>query len=529
MIGQRNSRKQQYHTIDQNNSNNNDDDDYEKRGRRPLQGTLSHYFFGFMYDDEDDEDEDDRLYSSMVEPSANIWNRLNISLCLAIATTAAAEAAPLTIVAAMGDHLLPAGDDDLSSFAPRTAAAAVLGASLGKFCNGPIIDLMGARRTFCGSSVLLALSLLLLALAPNSSMAIVACFLIEFTSTVQWPCILVTLAAHYRGSENGMYEGGIFVTSLGSRVGALIGIPAYSLILQWTHWRFVALFGGWLALLSCSITYLYSQDSPERVHEPQNPIDPLQWQKWRAESERRGSLYRAWFLVRHTLQHNVLPSVRHICGSPTFWLVAIAHSGASTVRSSERVLATYFYETNDSLSEEQSAGSAVYLSIGITLGLVCAGNAFASRAERERKYLVSRLYLVSIVACYALALFAVPAVNRLAPDLMRIFQIMAVVVAGFGIAVPLYHIPSIVGATFGCDKGIYAAYTDGVGYGLSSIVWGIVGGSLRGHHGDGVGWAYGWAAVALLLILSSILMVEFMEHYFCRPRSGGTYETIIFA
>ena len=39
------------------------------------------------------------------------------------------------------------------------------------------------------------------------------------------------------------------------------------------------------------------------------------------------------------------------------------------------------------------------------------------------------------------------------------------------------------------------------------------------------------AAVALLLILSALLMVEFMEHYFCRNRTshGGTYETILLA
>lgn len=493
--------------------------------KRPLKGTLADFFFGFMYEDED---RDDLLYSSMVEPSAPIWNTLNMALCFAMATTAAAEAAPLLVVWPQTE-----------SFATQITSAAVLGASLGKFCNGPIVDIAGARRTFVVFSVLLSSSLVLLSLAPNPTIAIVACFLVEFTSTVQWPCTLVTLAAHYRGSSNGMYEGGVFVTSLGSRAGALIGIPAYSLLLRCTHWRFVALFGGWLALLSSSIAYLYTSDSPERIHHPQNPIDSLLWQRWCSEFS--GGLYsqqssasellrKYWFIVWHVLKSNVLPSVRHICGSSTFWLVALAHSGASTVRSSERVLATYFYDTNQSLTEKQSAGFAVYLSIGITAGLIVAGNAFASRAERERKWLVSRLYLLSIIACYALALLAVPVINRASPDLMRIFQIMAVVAAGFGISVPLYHIPSIVGATFGCDKGLFAAYTDGVGYGLSSLVWGvIVGDSLKSHHEDGVGWAYSWAAVALLLILSSILMVEFIEHYFCRNRSGGNYETIIFA
>jgi MFS family permease len=518
MLGasQLHSRKQYYQTLHDDYDTIYKDDIYNEKEeeKERIMGRLSHFLFGFLYeenddDDDDDLDEQDRLYRSRMESSTPLYNSLNLALAGAIATTAAAESAPLTLMAAISDQF-----SDLASLASHTAAAAVFGAAIGKFINGPLIDLMGARRIFVGSSLFLCASLVFLAVSQNTTMVIAACFLIEFTSTVQWPSIIVILATHYRGNQHGMYEGGVFVTSLGSRMGALLAIPVYSYLLP--HWRFVALSGGWLALVSCSIVYLYVQDAPHQLHAPQNPIDP--WRKDRP----------TWTIVRHVLQENIVPSVRHICASPTFWWVALAHAGSATVRSSERVLATYFYETGT--KEEESAGLAVYLSIGITAGLIVAGNAFASQSERERKQLVSRLYLASIVACYALAAMAIPAVHRIAPDLMRIFQIMAVVVAGFGIAVPLYHIPSLVGATFGCDKGMYAAYTDGVGYGLSSIVWGvIVGGSLQGHHGDGVGWAYGWAAVALLLILSSILMIEFMEYYFCRPRNGGTYETIIFA
>ena len=101
---------------------------------------------------------------------------------------------------------------------------------------------------------------------------------------------------------------------------------------------------------------------------------------------------------------------------------------------------------------------------------------------------------------------------------------------GFSIAVQLYHIPSLVGATFGVDKGLYAGYTDGLSYALSSLVWRFVGNSVQNDE-SGVGWAYGWAAVALMLIVSAIFMTEFMEHYFVRPgtRTAAGYETIMFA
>jgi len=173
----------------------------------------------------------------------------------------------------------------------------------------------------------------------------------------------------------------------------------------------------------------------------------------------------------------------------------------------------------------------VFLSVGTVAGLMIAGNMFASRQERQRKWLISRLYIFTIASCYVLALFAIPSLRRAlnSPELVTAFQVMAITAAGFGIAVQFYHIPSLVGAAFGCDKGLFSSYSDGVAYGVASVVWRVVGDVVENGNADGGGWAYGWAAVALLLILAGVLMVEFFEHYFCRHRCGGPYETIIFA
>jgi hypothetical protein len=164
--------------------------------------------------------------------------------------------------------------------------------------------------------------------------------------------------------------------------------------------------------------------------------------------------------------------------------------------------------------------------------------------------MILRLYIVSILSCYVLSLLAIPAVRNIiqAPPLVCVIQIMAVTTIGFGVALQLYHIPSLVGATFGCDKGLFVSYNDGVAYLFVAVAWRYVCTAMQLHNdvgqvvvgsngssisigGGGGGWAYGWAAVALLLIVSAFLMVEFMENYFCRPKygGGGTYETIIFA
>lgn len=497
---------------------------------------IAQFFFGFMYEEELDETYDDILYRSTIESTTNVWNSLNLNMCLVNVFASAAMAVPITLLGEASENVLPEGTS-ASSFATRATAAAVMGTSAGKFLNGPIPDVLGARRTSAAFSILLALALIGLAGATTPGGIIFSCFMAEFCYSIQWPCVVVTLATHYRGDSTGMYEGGVHLISLAARTGSLIGIPVASALLRHINWRLVALLAAWLSLLSSSIAYLYVSDAPGELDAPQNPIDAAQATVFFAKHYRRnkgsGSVLRRAARWSHFVFQTIfLPSIQHVLCSGTFWLVALAHTGASIIRSSERILGAYLYETSDgSLSSSRSAGLAVFLSVGIVAGLLTAGSIFGTRQERERKWLVSRLYLSSIVSCYVLAILSVPMVRNVmaAPDLVETFQVMAITIAGFGIAVQFYHIPSLVCATFGCDKALAVSYVDGVACAVSAIVWNFVGDTVHQGGSSGGGWAYGWAAVALFLLVTSILMVEFMEHYFCRPRHGGTFETIILA
>jgi len=204
------------------------------------------------------------------------------------------------------------------------------------------------------------------------------------------------------------------------------------------------------------------------------------------------------------------------------------------IRTSERILTTYYHDTSMGfLSQEKASGLSIFASLGTILGLSTCGTYFTSLSqEQHRKQFISRLYMFTIASCYALAIFAIPTVYNAmnAPGLVLFFQIFASFAMSFGISVMLL-IPGLVGSAFGNHKGLFSAYVDGVAYGVASFVWKIVGSSVSDNVA-GVGWAYGWAAVALLVILCAILMTEFFEHYFVRPnrRTGmGTYETIILA
>lgn len=167
-----------------------------------------------------------------------------------------------------------------SKFASVVATYAVLGTALGKFLNGSLGDIFGARRVACYFSLCHSFSLLMLSFCGNGWSVICCCVAVEYYQSVQWPCIAVILAAHYgngilgddgngnddndndngvdgrRESENksnnrgegntsnvdGKYEKGIYIASLGSRGGSLIASLATTMLLRYEgmEWRGVA-------------------------------------------------------------------------------------------------------------------------------------------------------------------------------------------------------------------------------------------------------------------------------------------------
>eukprot|EP00525_Craspedostauros_australis_P007071 CAMPEP_0198114896 /NCGR_PEP_ID=MMETSP1442-20131203/6144_1 /TAXON_ID= /ORGANISM="Craspedostauros australis, Strain CCMP3328" /LENGTH=209 /DNA_ID=CAMNT_0043772303 /DNA_START=21 /DNA_END=650 /DNA_ORIENTATION=+ len=208
--------------------------------------------------------------------------------------------------------------------------------------------------------------------------------------------------------------------------------------------------------------------------------------------------------------------------------------GSSMIRSSDRMLGEYYYSTSDgTLTKNEAAGMAAYLSFGNIMGLLIGGQIFANQSERQRKWIVSRMYVVTICSVYALAFLGHSKTKQTInePGLVSFLQVLFSFTMGCGIAIMLYILPGLAGIMFGSNTGLFASYSDGVAYAMASIVWRIVGSAVDSDQQGGDGWAYGWAAVALLMILCAVLMLEFLEHYFVRPSGqvSGTYETIILA
>lgn len=604
---------------------------------------------------------DNNSLDCIQEPPPKPWQiTMALCVSLALLTAATSTVATLTGVMASSSSSQSASSVSISSdrsdvstslvsfeqqwAAQQTASAAIWGSALGKMTLGLIPDVYGARKTSMLYSALLCIILVLWGLfstaADSSSIPTImtVAFGVEFVYAVQWPCTVVVLGSHYRVGDSQharsfqhqqqqqQQQNGIRLTSLSARCGSLLGIPWTAAALQrGVSWRVLAMGAAWCAALSASITYWFVADSVYARNAPQNPIaapvsflvdtgngmssmdrnknkndEYLERRHFQGSRTNTGVTFHWIELLRWmklVVRINFLPSLWRIWQSGTFWLIVFAHTGSCVVRTSERLLGTYFFATHSYVSftesthfdssnsvqplywtYERAASHAVWYSIGTVAGLAFAGSLFARLDDRNRgrKRMVAWLYCIAIVACYALAILAVPSWGRFldtvwnhrtitfennnassnnvatatifeSSSLVLVLQKVAVTAVGFGVAVPLFHIPSLVGTlSFGKDKGLFVAYTDGVATALAAVLWRRVehamwqdfslrsanaaaasaesandNTSMNGsnimdsnYYIEGRVWVYAWAAVALLLLLSAIVMVEFMEHYF---------------
>ncbi|KAL3784535.1 hypothetical protein HJC23_012170 [Cyclotella cryptica] len=547
--------------------------------------------------------------SSNKSQNNSTWNKLNTTLFVGHALLSAATSVPVTLVPTMARSLAGTTDEEwtyytfdggitslevydeygvrrrwipfrirgsrtsssssggggggvmttASSFASRLAVIVTFATALGKFVNGLLVDISGARRLVVVYGLCTFLALLGLRSSRTSNGAIACCAAIEFFSSVFWPCAIVVLGAHYgisdvsrgngAGPSDGRFERGINITSIASRCGSLLAMPVSSLLLKWTSydWRDIAGFAAVSALMGVFVFYLFLTDSPGKLHDPQNPIRtiPHAYPPWSTNSTMS---HRAVTFLTSAI-HTVLPSLRIVLMSRVFWVMSAAHAAATMVKSSERVLGTYYCDTSYGMATEGKAGAmTVFLPAGMLGGLIFGGRAFARAADEERaldnarnyavaspqsagnlaeislidatqlrpKNMIAFLYCLAICMCYMLSFLAMPFIRRALglPEIVLILQVLVTAGLGAGVAVQYYHIPAVVGATYGNNRGLYQAYTDGVAALVSSAVWRIVGRAVEEGNPEAFGWAYGWAAVALLLILCGTLMVGIMEVYF---------------
>ena len=515
------------------------------------------------------------------------WNKLNTALFAGFALLSAATTVPVTLVPTMALSLVGSewnsspyyGNDNFSgsganatmlevydkkgqtkfwipfhirmksnnisessAFASRLAIIATLSTAIGKFINGTLVDVAGARFLLILYGLCICCTLFVLRHVTTSNGAIACCAAVEFCASILWPAAVVILGSHYGNEIDGRFERGVYVTSIASRCGSLLAVPIPPLLIKWTNitWRGVAGIASITSFLGVVVFYVFLTDSPGKLHDPLNAIKTTSLPNSISNSttpriyQQTPPWYERAMIFVSSLCHTVKPSIRRIMVSRVFWAIAAAHSGASLVKGSDRILSTYYRDTSYGVvTESKASAMSVFLSVGMLVGLFLGGKVFAVNVDNEEedqqdyprhemstqlrpKNTIAFLYCLSICTCYCLAFLAMPFVRRSLhlPILVFILQIIATLGLGAGVAVQFYHIPAIVGSReFGKSRGLYAAYTDGIAALVSSLVWRVVGGAVKEGNPEGGGWAYGWAAVALLLVFCGTLMVSIIEMY----------------
>jgi MFS family permease len=386
-----------------------------------------------------------------------------------------------------------------SGFSAQIASYATAGTALGKFFLGFLGDAIGARRTMMLCFLAMLGSQILLSVGHSTFTIGVAQMLLEFFNSVNWPCMTIVISTHYLG-DLARLDGAIFILGLSSRIGALVSMPSWGLLETYVDWRTVAgYWGSGVALAGFILVALFIKDTPTKRDEPQG---------------------------KSLSASSVFSSLKNVFSSRMFWLVAGAQVGNGMVRTSERVLGTFFSETTD-VSDATGGALTTFLSAGLLFGVLVFGAYFVKSENKYKKRIILTLYIGCIVFCVLLAGVSLDRVR----DFLGSYTIYVEVTVTFFMAAfvgtQYYQIPPTVASTFGADKGLCSSYIDGIGYFAASGLWSLLS-FVVDNMGD-YGWTACWLALACIVLVAALLnrrLLSIFPLYNSEPKSDATEELL---
>uniref|UniRef100_A0A7S1FZF3 Major facilitator superfamily (MFS) profile domain-containing protein n=1 Tax=Corethron hystrix TaxID=216773 RepID=A0A7S1FZF3_9STRA len=475
----------------------------------------------------------------------NYFSRLNVSVYLTYLCSTASTALPVVLLPTVANALVinlddsTDADDQAAYFCSRIASSSLMGTAFGKVINGYLVDLYGAKNTSFLYFLLGALSLVCYSYSTSLIQLCLFNAALEFSESLQWPAIQVVLV-ELSGSQMEL-EDGIWISSLASRSGALLAMPLYAFVLDMgLDWRKLAFLGGiFWGFLGAVLMWLAiphdakkkQENNRSRSHDINSLAAPLLSHDNDDENNEDTS---------HARKSRSSVSYWAVLKSTPFWLVTIAHTGDSLLRTSEREVGTYFQDTAppDGISSGTAGGMAVVLSAGVFVGLISLGGKFNRMVQSEseeglregwkrRKNIVVGLYIVAGLASFGLAVLALPFVRTKLTDFLEkicfpslsthaitILQLVHTFFMGVANSINYYQIPSLLAATYGVNKGLCNSLFEAVAYALSAILWVLVGFAVESGGADFLGWTYGWTIVTVIITISGIVMVKFINLFY---------------
>ena len=431
------------------------------------------------------------LVSVAAGPHSLYLNSLNLTVFAAYCLSSASVAVPVVLINTIASEIAPEGTSS-GSFSASVAAYATLGTSLGKAFNGFVCDSLGARRTMCLAFLGNTFGLFLYSRGSNALTVGLASALIEYNNSVHWPCMTIIVSSHY-ASDPGRLEAAIFMLSLASRFGAVVSMPLWNLLKSVYGWRDVALCSSLVPAAGFLIVALLIEDMPGRRNVPQG---------------------------KSLSARSILASLRAVLGSRLFWLVGGAQVGNGLIRTSERVVGSYYSETAG-VDNDTAGGLTTVVSLGFLFGVLVFGNVFIRVKDSNKNVFTSTLYLLCILSVLSLGFLSMPFVSI--GDATIYLETGFTFTAASMIAVQYYQVPTRLASTFGDNKGLCSSYIDGIAYASTAVIW--QGLSFIVELGE-YGWAYLWAAVALFVTAAWMLQSKFSKIFWQDGDCAGVYEKV---
>jgi len=206
-----------------------------------------------------------------------------------------------------------------SSFAASVASISVLGAGFGKLMNGFVCQTFGSRRSLTFYLSGLSACAFFFARAQNIEQLAFAVTGMEFFSSIMWTACAVVFATHYEKDDK-KFTSSISFLSLSSTIASLMAKVSFSFLLTFMDWRSLAAFSAFIAGSGILVVNQFVTDSAEKKVKPE--IEGLSIE-------------------------SVSESVNNVTKNPLFWKVGIAHAVMFLVRTSDKVMGSFFQEATN--------------------------------------------------------------------------------------------------------------------------------------------------------------------------------------
>lgn len=404
-------------------------------------------------------------------------------VCNMICTTAPIVLVP--VISADPTFGVEAAGMTSASFVAKLASITMFGGLAGKIINGFVCQANGARRSL--SLYLLCVSgcLAMISKCNTFGQLAFATSGLEFFGTIMWTASNVLFATHF-ADDPARFTRQVGILSLCSTFAQILSKVGISYVLSLTDWRTVSKCLTFVGLLGLYFVQAFVNDSPDRKVEPQ---------------------------VENASVGRVIQTIREVTSNPIFWRVGIAHATVFLVRTSDKVLGSFFRFASG-LPLNICGGLTSSLTVGFAIGVIQNGNKYSSldSPEKERLF-VKSLYQRAGLCALALAACAIPSVSSLVgnSDLLAGIIILLSGAMAHSVSFQFYNLPSTYAKNCGENKAVTLSFMDAMGFLVSAPMWAATSSLVGGGGGVGessfLGWSIMWTVMAGCMEAGSLLML----------------------